>query len=286
MDLLNHAIFKNVIILFLIFCYQPLMASEAAEVKAEKNNTYLQVARTQLDIANDDYTKGNIDSAKRHLQHANDWLDRAVEHSQSEVVKTAVTKLATEIKNFRSTLNKSSEKHQLARFWHQTTSLIQRESEHLIHSYTETSRRNQSLKHLLDAKMHFYTAEYDLFFSHNSDDAGNELRQSVEYLNQAESLAESESKQIVNNLIQSINEIISLSESSKITRKQDVLIQTLDNVVDNLKEAEAVAPAPVRSRLESIRKKVIKIEKETFSTNLKFKYDAIMKMFNRAIKNT
>lgn len=190
MNILRHTVTKYIVILLLPLCYQSVFAEELARSK----NTYLNVSRTQLNLAFKNYNKGDISASKNNLKHASDWLNKAVEHSRSETIKVEAQKLATSIDNFRLTLNKSSKKNDMARFWHQATSLIKRESEHLIHSYSESSTNNEILRYLLDAKMHFYTAEHDLFFSHDSNDVNLELKKSLNYLSQAEKLFRSTKK--------------------------------------------------------------------------------------------
>ena len=281
MDISKHAAFKYILVLLILFFHQALLAGEPAKDK----NTYLEVARTQLSLAFDNYNKSDITAAKENLKHASKWLNLAEEHSRSETVKSEAKKLAVEISKFRLTLNKSSEKNDMARFWHQTTSLIKRESEHLLHSYIEQSTRNKILKHLLDAKMHFYTAEHDIFFSHDSNDAILELTKSLEYLSQAESLATPEFNAYIKNLISSINELKSLSEQNKDAWKQDDLIHSLENAVNNLNKAQSVASPPAKLRIESIKQAILKLKKDVLLTSLKVKYDLIMSDFRRTINN-
>ena len=260
MPILKNTIVKYIVVLLLPLYYQSLLAEELARSK----NTYLNVSRTQLNIAFENYNKGDFTASKKNLKHASDWLNKAVEHSRSETIKVEAQKLAASIDNFRLTLNKSSKKNDMARFWHQATSLIKRESEHLIHSYGESSVNNEILRYLLDAKMHFYTAEHDLFFSHDSNDVNLELRKSLEYLSQAEKLSQSNVKPSVNYLITGIDELISLSESNKNAWKQDSLLHSLENVINNLSEAESVASPPTRLRLESIKQTVSKLKQDIF----------------------
>lgn len=283
MGILKSTVIKFFLIqLFLIsLSYQSVQAAEQDKYE----NTYLNVARTQLNIAFENYNKGNIAASKKNLKHASEWLYKAVEHSQSDIVKVEAKKLAVEIDRFRSTLNKSSGKNGMARFWHQVTSLIKRESEHLIYNYTETLTHNRILKYLLDAKMHYSTADHDLFISHNSNDAKLELSKSLEYLVQAESLAKPESKLFVKNLIISIKELISRSELNKSAWKQDALIHSLNNAINNLSEAESVASRSDRLRVELIKKSISKLKKDTLKTSLKTKYESIMVDFSRAINN-
>ena len=107
--------------------------------------------------------------------------------------------------------------------------------------------------------MHFYTAEHDLFFSADSNDINLELKKSLEYLYQAKSLSKSTVKPYVNHLIAGINELISLSESNKNVRKQDTLLHSLKNAINNLSEAESVTSPPTRLRLESIKQYKLQI---------------------------
>lgn len=281
MNILNHTVIKYIVILLLPLCYQSLLAEELAKSK----NTYLDVSRTQLNLAFENYNKGEIAASKKNLKHASDWLNKAVEHSRSETIKVEAQKLAASIDSFRLTLNKSSKKNDIARFWHQATSLIKRESEHLIHSYSESSTNNEIMRYLLDAKMHFYNAEHDLFLSHDTNDVNLELSKSLEYLSQAEKLAKSKVKQSVNHLITNINELISLSGSNKNAWKQDSLLHSLENAINNLSEAESVASPPTRLRVESIKQTISKLKQDTLKRSLKGKYDSIMVDFRRAINN-
>ncbi len=281
MHILKHTVIKYIVILLLPLCYQSLHADELVRSK----NTYLNISRTQLNLAFENYNKGDITASKKNLKHASDWLNKAVEHSRSDTIKVEAQKLAASIDNFRLTLNKSSKKNDMARFWHQVTSLIKRESEHLMHSYGESSTNNEIMRYLLDAKMHFYTAEHDLFFSHGSNDVNLELRKSLEYLSQAEKRAKPKVKQSVNHLITEINDLISLSVPNKNARKQDSLLHSLENAINNLSEAESVAAPPTRLRLESLKQTVTKLKQDTLKNSLKGKYDSIMVDFRRAINN-
>ena len=281
MGILKHAVIKYIFILLLSFWYGSLFADNVSN----NDNNYLNVARTQLNIAFENHNKGDIKESKRNLEHASEWLNMAVNHSYSDTVKTEAQKLAKEIDSFRATLNKSSEKNDIARFWHKTTSLIKRESEHLIHGYAELSNNNRILRHLLDAKMHFYTAEHDLFSDHDSNDAGLELKKSIRYLAEAESLSKLELKSQINHLITSVNEIISLLESRKNAWKKGDLIHYLENAEKDLNEAESVASPSDRMRIELIKYSIVKLKNDTLLTSLKGKYDLVMKDFSRAIKN-
>lgn len=279
MNALKNINISYVFILLLPFFYQSVLAED------KSNNTYLTVARTQLNIAFDNYNKGDITASKENLQHASEWLYKAVKHSRSDKVKVEAQKLATEIDKFRLTLNKSSEKNDMVRFWHQASSLIKRESEQLIHSYTVSSTNNRMLRQLLDAKLHFYTADHDLFVSHDTSDAMAELNQSLEYLTEAKKLDRPDLQTDINRLFTGISELISLIELNKAAWKEDTLIQSLDNAIDDLNQAESIAPPSTRLQLESIKLSISKLKQDTQKNNLKVKYEALMEIFSHTVNN-
>lgn len=277
----KHIMIKYTFVLLVLFFQQSVLAAETST----KQNTYLEVARTQLSLAYENYNKGDIKASKKNLQHAIKWLSLVEQHSPSEKVKSEAKKLAAKIDDFRSKLNKSSGKSDLARFWHQATSLIMRESEHLIHSYIEQSTLNEIAKHLLNAKLHFYTAEHDLFVSHDSNDATLELDESLHYLAQAEKLAMSEKKVSIKKLTASVNELKSLTAQHKDAWKQNALIQSLDSAIENLNKAESVASPPTRMKIESIQQTITDLKKDMLLTSLRVKYDSIMSDFVRTVNN-
>ena len=270
------------IFLFLLSLYvQPLLAVE----QINTDNTALHEARKQLSIAFDKYRDGDIAAAKHNLKLANEWLNKAKANIKSEKVKTEANKLASEIEHFRSTLTHSTEQDDLARFWHQATSLIKRESEHLIHSYTESSNNNRTLKHLLDAKMHFYTAEHDLFVSHDTKDAQQELNNSLEYLAEANEIARADLKSSIENLTRNIKGLIPLTESSKKSWIMDNLVQSLEKATTHLTSAEQNATPAINIRLKTIKQNIRQLKLDVQKTSIKTRYDSIMADFARTINN-
>jgi len=281
MNKVKHHPFSVIVIILMSLYMQPILAEE----QTNNDNTYLQVARDQLSLAFEQYNDGDIAASKQSLKKASDWLNKAVTHSEYDTIKTEAEKLASEIDSFRLTLSHSSEKNDISRFWHQATSLILRESEQLIHSYITTSNDNATVKHLLDAKMHFYSAEHDLFVSHDPKDAVQELNDSLEYLAQANAIAKTKVKARINKLIDDIKVLISLTESSKDSWKKNMLIDSLDKAIINIANAESIATPPIKLRLKSIEQDIYQLQSDMQRTNLKSRYDSIMVDFTRAIKS-
>lgn len=286
MNNVKHYPIPLIFILLMSLCMQPLLAEEQSnEEQSNNDNTYLHVARNQLSIAFDKYNDGDITASKQSLRRASDWLNKAVTHSKSDKVKIEAQKLASEIDSFRLTLNHSSEQNDIARFWHQATSLIKRETELLIHSYITSLNDNITLRHLLDAKMHFYTADHDLFVSHDLGDAKQELNDSLKYLNQAVAIARPELKTGINNLTNNLKTLISLTESSNEPWKNDTLVDSLEKAINNITNAESSATPPTKLRLKSIEQNIHQLKLDVQKTNIKTRYDLIMADLTQAINN-
>lgn len=280
MNKVKHYSISLIFVFLMSLCMQPILAEE----QSKSDNTYLQVARTQLHIAFDEYNEGDIDGAKQSLKKAKDWLDKAIDHSKYDKIKTEAEKLTSEIDSFRLTLSHSSEQNDMARFWHQASSLIIRESEHLMHSYIKSSNDNTTLRHLLDAKMHFFLAEHDLFVSHDLKDAIQELNDSLDYLDQADAIERPELQARINGLMNNIKSLISLTKSSKESWKINKMIDSLDKAISNLSNAESVAAtSPTQLRLKSIEQNIQRLKLDMQKLSIKTRYDSVMDDFTRAI---
>lgn len=281
MSILKHKAFQFTLIVFTLLYTLSLYAQ--AEEQTTSENTYLHVARNQLTIAFAEYNKGNIPESRKSLKRASEWLYKAVNHSKSDKVKLESKKLATEIDSFLLTLNKTPEENDLGRFLSQASSLIKRESEHLVHSYTESSNNNRTLKHLLDAKMHFYRADHDLFVSHDSTDSKIELENTLEYLDEANSIARPNLKPRVKKLIQKTHNLILLTESNKKNWNQNNLVKSLDLSVKNLSKAKKIASPEDILRLNLIIDNIKTIKSDIQKNNLKIKYNSIITDFTETI---
>jgi len=281
--ILKRTTFLFILILFVFLNSLSLHAQTEQQTNSE--NTYLHVARSQLTIAFDEYNKGNIPESQKRLKKASEWLYKAVNHSKSDKVQLESEKLAAKIDSFRLTLNKSSEQYDLVRFLHHASSLVKRETEHLIHSYTESSENNRTLKFLLDARMHFYNADHDLFVSHDSADAKLELDSSLEYLDKAKAIAPPDLKLNVEKLLKNIHDLTLLTESNHDLWEQNNLVLSLNQSVKNLIKAEAIASPAEKLQLNLIIKNIQKIKSDAQKTNIKIKYNSIMTDFTLAINS-
>lgn len=272
-----------IFILMISFFMQPLQA----EKQITNDKSSLHTARNYLSTAFENYNKGNVTTARKNLKQASEWLNKAIEHSKSDKVKTEAEKLSIEIEKFRSTLKNSSKKQQnsMARFWHRATSLIKRESEHIIHSYTESQNDNITLKYILNAKMNFYVADHDLFVSHDSKDSEKELNESLRNLTKADEIARPDIKIFIQKLMTNIKTLVKLTESSKECWKKDKLVHSLDKAISNLTSAEISASPATTLKIKLLEKNIYQLKLDIQKTNLKTRYDSIMIDFKQIINN-
>ncbi|MFV2060727.1 MAG: hypothetical protein ACC653_08575 [Gammaproteobacteria bacterium] len=275
--------FSLMVLVLISLLIQPLQADE----QANSDESSLHSARGYLSTAFKKYNDGDISAAKQNLKQASEWLNKAKAHSKSDKVKSEAEKLSSEIDSFRSTLKNSSEQHQnaMVRFWHRVTSLIKRESDHIIHSYTNSQNDNETLKYILNAKMNFYVAEHDLFVSYDSKGVKQELNNSLENLAEAELIAKPEIKTLVQKLIADIKVLVKLTESSKESWKKDKVVHSLDKAISNLTTAQVDATPSTILKLKLLEKDINLLKTDIQKTNLKNRYDSIMADFKRVASN-
>jgi Asp-tRNA(Asn)/Glu-tRNA(Gln) amidotransferase C subunit len=246
-------------------------------LSSSEENT-LHEARLKLENAFDSYKNGDMAATKDNLNVATQWLNKAAENSRTEKTREEARKLATEIDTFREKVKQDSEQHEnsLARFWHQTTSIIKREADQLIHSYVESSTAEKTLKYLLDAKMHLFTAEHDIFVSHDEEDAADELNKVLNYLDEASQIA---TPSINNKIIDFTQDIQSLKNNltpGKGLWKKDSVIHSLDTAKDDLTKAYTNASPSIKLKIESIKKDIAALRVSIERSNIKNDYDTAM----------
>ncbi len=238
----------------------------------------LNEARVKLEEAFTSYRLGDTEVTKQYLDAATKRLKIAAQTSQSEKVTEEAHNLAIEIDAFKEKLSTTSDQdgNSLVRFWHQTTSIIKRETDQLIHSYIELSNSEETLKHLLDAKLHLYNAEHDLFVSHDEEDAVQELDRVSNYLFKAAQNVNQEIKTKVNALsgdIQRLKEKVVLTND---VWKSGSIALALDDAFNNLTEADRIATPKFKLRIEMLKSDILELRNDVKRSDVKNEYDAAM----------
>lgn len=112
-----------------------------------------------------------------------------------------------------------------------------------------------------------------------------ELNISLNYLNQAEKIARPDLKPRIKNLIDKIKALMLLTESNKKSWINDRLINSLDQAIRSITNAESIATPPIRLKLKLIEQDIYQLKLDMQKTNIKNRYDSIITEFTRVIKS-
>ena len=160
-------------------------------------------------------------------------------------------------------------------------SLLQR----IVDSYVDSSNTNETLKHLLDAKMYVSTAEHDLLVSRDKERAQVDIENALAYLVEAENTAKPDIKDQISLLIPKLKSLERKTLKEKlddIDNQVDFLLKTAQNKlyethnIDHVSESTKQKIKEISFTIEELR---IKIE----HSNLRDDYEAIMNTLNKII---
>ncbi len=296
---MKHILYKinALFLIMLVFSFVsfPAFSGEEVNIKTRQDNNIktlsiskkeLLVARENLLGAIESYEKGNLLKTQQKLKTATEWLHKASQNSMTEKVRKEAVKLSSEIDSFKKSINKASEQQEysLARFWYQATSMIERETDHLIHSYVELSVTEDTLKYLLDAKMHLFIAKHDLFVSYDDKEAIEELNTVLNYLDEAMQVANSVTKNKISALIKDIKSLKNKISSRKDGWKIRQITHSLENAVNELTQANKNASSSVKSRIEYIKANIRTLRNDIGSSRMKDHYKSSMASLVKIIK--
>ena len=256
-----------------------------AEALSDSEGDVLNEARSKLENAFSSYRKGDIEATRYNLKMATEWLNKAAQESSTEKVREEARKLAAGISIFEENISHASGQHDnsLARFWHQATSIIKRETDQLVHSYVQSAIAEKILKSLLDAKMHLFTAEHDLFISHDEEDAIEEMDNVLYYLDKANRVDFPATQDKIVALSKDVQLLKESMNSQKRAWESGSIIHSLDKALDNLTEVEKIASPAVKLRIESLKIDVYALRIDVERSNIKNGYDSAMAQLKEII---
>ena len=233
-------------------------------------------ARLKLQSAYRLYESGDIAAARKDLEEANQSLRKAIEEKGS--AKEQTQELANEIQALSEQLTSESEQQQNAilRYWHRSTALVAREMEDIIHRYNALLTTEQTLKPLLDAKMHLFYAEHDLFTNHDAELAEYELGNVIKYLDHALKTAKPEFKDRIIKIqkgVKALEDGASLSEEAwQIGNVNNALIDAQSKLDEAMKYATPVD----RVRIEKVKSELVELQRDIVKDSAKQHYDSVM----------
>ena len=251
-------------------------AGESERVQGVEQELPVTKARLKLQSAYTLYAGGDIGGARKALEEANQWLGKAIEENGS--AKEQTRKLANEIQALSEQLTSDSEQQQnaIARFWHQSTALVTREMEDLIHRYAKLSATEKTPKPLLDAKMHLVYAKHDLFDNHNAELAEYELGNVLQYLDDASEEATPEIKQRITEIK---SNTLALKDGASLSSEawhSASVYKALNDARARLEEAKEYAAPTTVVRIDNIKSELASLQKDIVTDSAKQHYDSVM----------
>lgn len=233
-------------------------------------------ARLKLQSAYSLYESGDIAAARKDLEEANQSLRKAINEKGS--AKEQTQELANEIQALSEQLTSDSEQQQNAilRYWHRSTALVAREMEDIIHRYNALLTTEQTLKPLLDAKMHLFYAEHDLFTNHNAELAEYELGNVIKYLDHALKTAKPEFKDRIIKIQKGVKALEDGASLSEEAWQSGNVNNALNSAQSKLDEAMKYATPVDRVRIDKVKSELVVLQRDIVKNSAKQHYDSVM----------
>jgi hypothetical protein len=239
------------------------------------SNHPLAMAHHELEQAQDNFNKGDIEAVQRELNAAGKWLQQP---GLSDNVKTKdeAAALVQEIQQLQQKISQPSAEHEgaIARIWHRSSALVEHEIQHMKKSWSDVSTANKTIKYLLNAKLHFNYAEHDLFAAYDSGDASKELSYTLTYLDEADKVAIPRVRQQISVIKKDIQ---ALANSHTSSHGQQDIINALDMASASIHHASHSAVPLIQTRLKSLAVEIDSLKSDIGMLEHRQQYDAIMK---------
>ncbi len=155
----------------------------------------------------------------------------------------------------------------------------------LVDSYVNSSKTDQTLKHLLDAKMYLSSAEHDLLVSHNKKSAQRDIENTLSYLVEAEGAAKPETKAKIIDLINRLKLLETKTMQEKVVGQDSQVDQLLSMAQVKLIDAQKSTDisASTKKRIDEINSKLQELRNQIEHANLREDYEAAMNTLNSII---
>ncbi len=195
----------------------------------------LAKARRALWQAMENYSTGHHEAVKADLFQAQDWLEQVKGGSDTKTGHEA-QHLWTEINELldREAHRTPGAESGIAGAWHRTVGLVEREAEKLYHAWRDQQSGNHLYRQLVDAKLHLFYAEHELFNSGDVEGAKQEFQESAGYLREAAATASGEHKSRIEALEKDVAALGSQARNpdAKMRRRYDKALADLRRMVE------------------------------------------------------
>jgi len=162
-------------------------------------------------------------------------------------------------------------------------SLLQR----IVDSYINSSKTDQTLKHLLDAKMYLSSAEHDLLVSQNKQSASRDIENALSYLSEAQQVAQPAIKTQIKQLIQGLSGLKKKTLEETVVGQDNQADESLKIAQTKLLEAKNSPDVSLttKKRIDIINEQIQQLRNQIEHTNLREDYEAAMNHLNRIIQH-
>lgn len=244
-----------------------------SSVSVEANHP-LAIAHQQLEQARKDFSKGDIEAVRMSLEAANKLLQDPKMSRDSKTINEA-SELVKEIQQLQAKINNPSDEHEgtISRLWHRSSALAKREIEHITKSWKDVSTSNKTMKHLVDARLHFNYAEHELFISHKVEKADEELKNTLTYLDKAYEIANPQAREKLASLKKDIQR---LSTSHVNTAEEQMIFQALEEANAAIDKVRQSVNPEIRARSKKISADIMDLKKNIIMLERRYQYDTIM----------
>ncbi len=197
----------------------------------------LAKARRALWQAMENYSAGHHEAVEADLAQALKWLERVKSGADTKTGREA-QQLRTDINELlgRETHRTPEAESELSGFWHRTVGLIEHEAENLYHAWRDQQSENHLYKQLINAKLHLFYAEHDLFESRDEERAKKELEEATGYLRAAAAAASGQRHSRIEALEEEVETLSSLvaNPDAKARSRYDKALADLRRMVDEM----------------------------------------------------
>jgi len=264
----------------LVFTAVSADQNTSLEVNSKNDDAVIQLkypiskAQQSLEHAQQNYKQGDLVSVKQNLQEAKKWLESS-QISENTKRNSEAKKLASEIVELENQLSGSTDENEstLSRLWHRSTALVEHELQSVNKRWNEASSASESYKYILDARLHFDYAEHELFVSHDNENAKEEIKLTLDYLEQAKQVA---NPSAVNKIDQLQKEIGVLNNRKPDQVEKQKLADLLILAAENLQQARKGSGPLMDSELEKIGKQIEALTSNLDNLLSREKYQIIM----------
>ena len=245
--------------------------NEVASASLEGNHP-LAIVHQQLKQAHKNLTEGKTNALNKNLDEAKKWLqDPAL--SKDKKTQNEAKMLMDEIQQLLKESDQNKE-GAIARLWHRSGALLEREVTQLSKSWDAASQANEILKFLVDARLHFNYAKHALFISHDKEEMKAEVSQALDYLEGAKKRAKPAISKKISIIQNDIQHLLSNRASSK---EEQAIFNALSIASENMLKVSQNTSAKLKTESKNIAQEIIALKRNIILLEKNEQYDDIMR---------